>query len=76
MDTPPSALCNTEAMQTCNWHSKMAAKVRDGRKAKLAEGLKRQGLVAFKQQPAVNEAMSKDWFARPGYYNLSAHYNR
>lgn len=35
-----------------------------------------KGWWRLSNSPAVNEAMSKDWFATQGYYNLSAHYNR
>jgi len=35
-----------------------------------------KGWWRLSNSPAVNEAMSKDWFAKQGYYSLSAHYNR
>jgi group II intron reverse transcriptase/maturase len=35
-----------------------------------------KGWWRLSNSPAVNEAMSKEWFVRQGYYSLSAHYNR
>lgn len=35
-----------------------------------------KGWWRLSNSPAVNEAMSKDWFTTSGYYSLSAHYNR
>ena len=35
-----------------------------------------KGWWRLSNSPAVNEAMSKSWFAMQGYYSLSAHYNR
>jgi RNA-directed DNA polymerase len=35
-----------------------------------------KGWWRLSNSPAVNEAMSKDWFAKQGYYSLSTHYNR
>jgi RNA-directed DNA polymerase len=35
-----------------------------------------KGWWRLSNSPAVNEAMSKSWFAKQGYYSLSAHYHR
>lgn len=35
-----------------------------------------KGWWRISNSPAINEAMSKNWFAKQGYYSLSAHYNR
>ncbi len=35
-----------------------------------------KGWWRLSNSPAVNEAMSKDWFAKQGHYSLSVHYNR
>jgi RNA-directed DNA polymerase len=35
-----------------------------------------KGWWRLSNSPAVNEAMSKEWFAKQGYYSLSTHYNR
>ncbi len=35
-----------------------------------------KGWWRLSNNPVVNEAMSKEWFAKQGYYSLSTHYNR
>ncbi len=35
-----------------------------------------KGWWRISNSPAVNEAMSKEWFANQGYYSLSTYYNR
>ena len=35
-----------------------------------------KGWWRISNSPAVNEAMSNDWFTANGYYNLTAHYDR
>ena len=56
IDTPTATLHKVKTMQTSDRHSEMAAKIRDGRKAKLANCVKRQRLVEIKQQPCCQRS--------------------